>query len=100
MQKKDIPDAGCSPQDALRRMFDARGNRKSRSENQESRTEGVPFSSNYVRLPGREWVIVGIIFAAIFCLAPALWERFEKFEPGPDYRLPYELSSDYWLYNR
>ena len=93
MQKKDIPDAGCS-------MFDARGNRKSRSENQELRTEGVPFSSNCVRLPGREWVIVGIVFAAIFCLAPVLWERFEKFEPEPDYRLPYELSSDYWLYNR
>ena len=60
----------------------------------------VPFGSNYVRLPGREWVIVGIVFAAIFCLAPALWERFEKFEPGPDYRLPYELGEDYWLYNR
>ncbi len=93
MQKKDIPDAGYS-------MFDARGNRKSRSENQELRTEGVPFSSNYVRLPGREWVIVGIVLLAIFCLAPALWERFEKFEPELNYRLPYELGEDYWLYNR
>jgi len=81
-------------------MLDARGNRKLRSENQKLRTEGVPFGSNCVRLPGREWVIVGIVLLAIFCLAPVLWERFEKFEPEPDYRLPYELSSDYWLYNR
>ncbi|MHC4596314.1 MAG: hypothetical protein ACYS9C_08780 [Planctomycetota bacterium] len=71
-----------------------------RSENQKLRTEGVPFSSNCVRLPGREWVIIGIVLLAIFCLAPALWERFEKFEPEPDYRLPYELGEDYWLYNR
>jgi hypothetical protein len=81
-------------------MLDACGNRKLRSENQELRTEGVPFGSNCVRLPGREWVIIGIVLLAIFCLAPALWEQFEKFEPEPDYRLPYELSSDYWLYDR
>jgi hypothetical protein len=81
-------------------MLDARKNKKSRSENEKSMIEDVPFGSNYVRLPGREWIIVGIVFSAIFYLAPALWERFEKFEPDPDYRLPYELSSDYWLYNR
>jgi len=81
-------------------MLDARKNGKSRSENEKSMFEDIPFGSNYVRLPGREWLIVGIAFSAIFCLTPALWERFEKFEPAPDYRLPYELSSDYWLYNR
>jgi hypothetical protein len=75
-------------------MLDVCGNRKLRSENQKLRTEGVPFSSNCVRLPGREWVIIGIVLLAIFCLAPALWERFEKFEPEPDYRLPYELGED------
>ena len=109
MQKKDIPDAGRSPQDALRRMLDARPapercgarrNGKSRAESQEPRTEDVPFGSNYVRLQGCEWIIVGIVFSAIFCLAPALWEQLEKLEPDPDYRLPYELGSDYWLYDR
>jgi len=53
-----------------------------------------------VRLSLREWLIVAIIFSAVFCLAPTLWERVEKFEPESDYRLPYELSSDYWLYER
>jgi len=53
-----------------------------------------------VRLSPSEWLIVAIIFSAVFCFAPILWERVEKFEPSPDYRLPYDLSSDYWLYER
>jgi hypothetical protein len=53
-----------------------------------------------VRLSLSEWLIVAIIFSAVFYLAPMLWERVEKFEPSPDYRLPYDLSSDYWLYER
>jgi len=60
----------------------------------------VPFSSNGVRLSAREWVVVIVIVAALFCLGPLLWELAEKFEPGPDYRLPYELSNDYRLYKR
>ena len=31
---------------------------------------------------------------------PALWQKVEHFETGPDYRIPYELSKDYWLYAR
>ncbi|MHC4461294.1 MAG: hypothetical protein ACYS6W_09085 [Planctomycetota bacterium] len=60
----------------------------------------VPYSSNCVRLSPREWLVIGIVFSAFLCLVPALWERIEKFEPGPDYRLPYELSSDYRLQAR
>ena len=33
-------------------------------------------------------------------LAPTLWKQVEKFEIEPDYRIPYELSNDYWLYDR
>ena len=86
MQKKGILDAGCS-------MFDARRDTK-------SRIEGVSFSSNCVRLSGYEWIFVGIVTLALFCFGPTLWERLEKFEPAPDYRLPYELGNDYWLYSR
>ena len=93
MQKKDILDAGSS-------MPDARRGKKSRIENQESRIDQVPFSSNCVRLSLREWLIIGIVFSALLCFGPTLWERVEKFEPESDYRLPYELSSDYWLYER
>jgi hypothetical protein len=53
-----------------------------------------------VRLSLSEWLIVAIIFSAVFYLAATLWERVEKFEPASDYRLPYDLSSDYWLYER
>jgi len=60
----------------------------------------VPFSSNCVRLSGYEWIFVGILASALFCFGPTLWERMEKFEPAPDYRLGYELSNDYWLYSR
>jgi len=60
----------------------------------------VPFSSNGVRLSGREWIVVVAIISALFCFGPVIWKLAEKFEPGPDYRLPYELSNDYWLYKR
>ena len=60
----------------------------------------VPFSSNSVRLSLREWLVAAVVFLLIFCFAPGLWERFEKFEPGPDYRIPYELSGNYRLYDR
>ena len=60
----------------------------------------VAFSSNCVRLSGYELIFVIIVAAFLFCFGPGLWERVEKFEPGPDFRLPYELSNDYWLYNR
>ncbi len=60
----------------------------------------VPYGSNCVRLSPREWLIIGIFVSALFYSMPMLWERIERFEPAPDYRLPYELSSDYWLYDR
>jgi len=60
----------------------------------------VPYGSNCVRLSAREWLIIGIVFSALLCFGPKLWERIEQFDAGPDYRLPYELSSDYWLFNR
>jgi len=59
-----------------------------------------PFSSNCLRLSVGEWLIAAIIVGAIACLAPVLWQRVENFAPGPDYRLPYGLSNDYWLYQR
>ena len=60
----------------------------------------VAFSSNCVRLSGYELIFVIIVAAFLFTFGPGLWERVEKFEPESDFRLPYELSNDYWLYNR
>ena len=60
----------------------------------------VPFSSNSIRLSVGQWVIVGIICIVSLFLSPALWERIEKFSPGQNFRIPYDLSNDYWLYKR
>ena len=61
---------------------------------------GIPFGSNHVRLSGREWLVVVIVFSALLFCGPRFWERLERFEPAPDYRMPYKLGSDYWLYDR
>src|SRR5271166_6023688 len=59
-----------------------------------------PDFSNVVRLSLREWAAVGVCALIFVLAAPKLWERYEAFQPDPDYRMPYDLSSDYWLYDR
>src|SRR5687768_1693962 len=59
----------------------------------------IPFV-NEVRLGWRLWLITIAILAATIFLTPRVWKRIEKFEITPDYRIPYSLSKDYWLYER
>ncbi|MFC1539789.1 hypothetical protein ACFL6H_10230 [Candidatus Latescibacterota bacterium] len=58
------------------------------------------FSSNTIRLSWKNWGAVICFFIVIFFLISPFWRTIEKFNPSPDYRLPYLLSSDYWLYRR
>ncbi len=61
----------------------------------------TPFDcSHALRLSAVDWVVVGVAVLLVVGLAPMAWERYEQFKPGGDYRLPYELGSDYWLYSR
>ncbi len=60
----------------------------------------VPFGVNEVRLNARQWLVTVAILLLVALLTPPLWERVERFDTGPDYRLPYQLSKDYWLYGR
>jgi hypothetical protein len=60
----------------------------------------VPFGVNEVRLNARQWISTLIIFALVAWQVPVCWQKIEKFDTGPDYRIPYELSKDYWLYAR
>jgi hypothetical protein len=65
-----------------------------------SAAQEVPFGVSEVRLNARQWAAALLIVAAVLLLTPRIWERLERFETGPDYRLPYQLSKDYWLYGR
>lgn len=60
----------------------------------------VPFGVNEMRLTGRQWLASLAILVAVFLATPRVWEKLERFETGPDYRIPYSLSKDYWLYGR
>jgi hypothetical protein len=60
----------------------------------------APDFSNAIYLTGRQWIGVGLFSLALFLFAPSLWQRFERFDLEPDYRMPYDLSADYGLYDR
>ncbi|MBI3857916.1 MAG: hypothetical protein HY293_19735 [Planctomycetes bacterium] len=59
-----------------------------------------PTTSNAFRLTGRQWIGLLLFAVALYVLTPLAWQRAEKLETGPDYRIPFELSSDYWLWGR
>jgi hypothetical protein len=60
----------------------------------------VPFGVNEMRLSAREWLAVIAIVAACILATPRLWKKLERFDTAADYRVPYQLSKDYWLYER
>jgi len=60
----------------------------------------VPFGSNAVRLSPREWLVaLGLVAAALY-LVPIGWQCVERFQPEADYRMPFRLGEDYWMFNR
>jgi hypothetical protein len=56
--------------------------------------------SNGIRLTTGEWLGLGLFAIVIVIFAPSSWHRAEKFALEPDYRIPHELSNDYWLFER
>jgi hypothetical protein len=56
--------------------------------------------SNGIRLTGRQWVGLGAFTVLLAVLAPMLWNHTETFALAPDYRIPHDLSNDYWLFER
>jgi hypothetical protein len=55
---------------------------------------------NEVRLNARLWALVIGAVLVLVTLTPLLWKRVERFDTRSDYRIPYALSKDYWLYQR
>ena len=58
------------------------------------------FGVNEIRLDARQWLAAFLLVGLVLLLTPWMWQRVERFETGPDYRIPYALSKDYWLYGR
>ncbi len=56
--------------------------------------------SNAICLSGLQWLGVATFAVGFAMVVPWLWKQFEQFTPPPDYRMPRELSNDYWFYNR
>ena len=71
-----------------------------RSEGKEPPAPNETVFSNAVRLTGREWLIVAVFALPFVVFLPSLWKNVESFTLEPDYRMPHDLSSDYWLYER
>ena len=55
---------------------------------------------NAMRLSGRQWLTVAAIVTLVLLATPWFWKQIERFDTGRDYRIPYSLSKDYWLYER
>jgi hypothetical protein len=53
-----------------------------------------------LNLTRRGWLASFLIVLLVVLLTPAVWKMMEKFATPPDYRIPYSLSKDYWLYQR
>ena len=55
---------------------------------------------NELRLGVAEWISVLALVCFIVISSPWIWKKLERFDTGIDYRMPYNLSKDYWLYER
>jgi hypothetical protein len=60
----------------------------------------TPFGVNEIRLSAGQWMAAAVILSTLLVSVPLVWQRVERFATGPDYRIPYDLSKDYWLYAR
>ena len=52
-----------------------------------------------MRLSLRQWAAAVAIVTLVAVATPRLWKHLERFQPGPDYRIPYQLSNDYWSFD-
>jgi hypothetical protein len=60
----------------------------------------MPFGVNEMRLNLRQWLAALAIMLGCAWGIPQIWPRIERFDTGPDYRIPSALQKDYWLYQR
>jgi len=58
------------------------------------------YSSNSIRLSWREWALAALICLGVLYLLPALWPAAGTRLSRPNYRLPGDLSNDYWMFGK
>lgn len=58
------------------------------------------FGTNTIRVNLRQWLCIGTLMVLFVWLTPWIWTKMERFDTGVDYRIPYDLSKDYWLFER
>jgi hypothetical protein len=58
--------------------------------------EELPIT-NGMRLSLRQWAVTLAIVTIVAVATPRIWRHVERFQTGPDYRIPFQLSNDYWL---
>ncbi len=51
-------------------------------------------------IKARSWLIICAIVVVVVVSTPSIWKKIETFDITEDYRIPYTLSKDYWLYQR
>jgi hypothetical protein len=56
--------------------------------------------SNGIRLSASQWLGLGVYALVLVTCAPWLWNHAEQFALEPDYRIPHDLSADYYLFER
>jgi hypothetical protein len=68
------------------------------------RTSDAPpapvFGVNEMRLNLRLWIATVGVVVFLWAAVPVVWKRIEPLETRLDYRIPFALSRDYWLYAR
>ena len=57
-------------------------------------------ASNAMQLSGRQWLALAGLAGVLLTCTPSAWKRLEPFPATPDFRMPYALGNDYWLYDR
>ena len=67
-------------------------------DNQAKPYDGLLITSE-MRLGLRQWAMALAIVTLIAVATPRLWKQCERFDAGADYRIPYALSNDYWLFD-
>ena len=60
----------------------------------------MAYGATAMRLSLLQWMIVIVSVLLVSFAIPVVWQRMEPLHTSTDYRVPYGLSEDYWLYRR